>query len=129
MQEQGRNNPPSRIIVEVRGLDTVPDLGETLMGVLGEVAGERQRQFRKWGQQDHDDVRVWVSILAEEQGEVATEANDYMLAFDGALQRMRAECVQVAAVAVAIVQAIDRMPAEAAPDPMLCTEPTVGTNP
>jgi NTP pyrophosphatase (non-canonical NTP hydrolase) len=69
--------------------------------VLGEVWAERQRQDEKWGQQDHD-AHKWMSILVEEVGEVAKEA------FEDDDKNRRAELIQVAAVAVAAVECIDR---------------------
>jgi len=74
--------------------------------VIGEVAFERARQDAKWGQQDHDPT-MWLAILTEEVGEVAKEIAEGRIApFDGAAYR--AELVQVAAVAVAMVEAYDR---------------------
>jgi len=37
---------------------------------LEEVRAELDRQFEKWGRQDHDDLR-WLAILAEEVGEAS----------------------------------------------------------
>lgn len=91
--------------------------------VYGEVAEERIRQDRRWGEQNHpngtgrhhrreaDVVRedceeafaggygTWRHILAEEVAEAMAEEHP---------ERLRAELVQVAAVAVAWVEAIDR---------------------
>jgi NTP pyrophosphatase (non-canonical NTP hydrolase) len=72
--------------------------------VLGEVWSERQRQDDKWGQQNHN-AFVWTTILTEEVGEVAKEALDD----NNQKKKMRAELLQVAAVAVAAVECIDRM--------------------
>jgi NTP pyrophosphatase (non-canonical NTP hydrolase) len=69
--------------------------------VLGEVWSERQRQDDKWGQQSHP-APVWMTILTEEVGEAAKDAlsSDFV--------KMRSELLQVAAVAVAAVECIDR---------------------
>lgn len=102
--------------------------------VLQEIAGERVEQRGTWGQQDHPtgtrDVRRligdadlptwgtlayegrlrcqyladrgkvdWVAILFEEMAEFASSLND---------EKAREELVQVAAVAVAAIEAIDR---------------------
>lgn len=75
--------------------------------VLGEVWAERQRQDDKWGQQNHN-AFVWTTILTEEVGEVAKEA----LEDDTQKKKMRAELLQVAAVAVAAVECIDRKNAQ-----------------
>ena len=80
------------------------------VNVLREVMGERQTQRAKWGEQNCSDFE-WVSIMVEEVGEACKEANDLnFIAIDDAtaLPRLRAELLQVAAVAVAWVEAIDR---------------------
>lgn len=76
------------------------------------VEEERARQDRKWGDQDHPPA-LWMSILTEEVGEAAREANAITFAQSYPLQyvdtpysvcRFRAELVQIAAVAVAAVE-------------------------
>lgn len=91
--------------------------------VLDEVAQERLRQVDKWGEQDHPDgteLRYererdaaqgicdqrftdgegsWLDILREEFYEAAAERDP---------ARLRTELIQVAAVATAWVEAIDR---------------------
>lgn len=102
--------------------------------VLEQVAEERGRQLRRWGVQNHPDRArepfrgnfpregavlealardamdtskggsrgdSWDAILAEEVGEV-------LQALDEGPERTREELVQVAAVAVAWIEAIDR---------------------
>lgn len=100
-----------------------------LVDVLIEVSRERERQQAKFGQQncpDSDPVNwgrlippasqakvvtdarfaagggTWADILVEEVAEAHDEADA------GAVDRLRAELVQVAAVAVAWIEAIDR---------------------
>lgn len=54
---------------------------------------------------------VWISILTEELGEAAKEANDiffYAQKGEAAKARYREELIQVAAVAVAMIESIDR---------------------
>lgn len=82
------------------------------------VAEERERQDRKWGEQNHEPV-YWVGILTEELGEVAKEAIEMTTAValgersrDECLARLRAEIVQLAAVAVAAIEYIDRQAIE-----------------
>lgn len=94
-----------------------------LVNVLGEVHQERYRQEEKWGQQNHPDgtgrlgdverafdARLrcqqnspdndnWRDILDEEVKEAFAEYHP---------DQIRAELVQVAAVAVAWIEAIDR---------------------
>ena len=95
--------------------------------VLGEVAAERSAQNAKWGEQNHPDGHgrnlypwypsasgararcdqyaaegsvTWADIFAEEVCEANEEGDDPT--------RLRAELIQVAAVAVAWVECIDR---------------------
>ena len=73
---------------------------------LASVLFERQRQDAKWGQQDHDPF-TYLAILGEEYGELAQAA--LHLKFGGhAAGNLRIEAVHVAAVALAIVECIDR---------------------
>lgn len=97
---------------------------ERTPGVLNEVLAERERQEAKWGEQNHPDgtsherfgptsvaqkMRVdgmarrgtltYFEILQEEFWEAAAEEDP---------AKLRAELVQVAAVAVAWVECIDR---------------------
>jgi len=81
--------------------------------VTDEVQDERRKQDRKWGKQNHSPIE-WMSILVEEVGEASKEAHEYH--FEGKhypadperLNRLRAELVQVAAVAVAMIESLDR---------------------
>lgn len=95
-----------------------------LTGVLDQIAAERDRQDAKWGEQNHPDgtgqhpeiidadvARMvcqsaaeggyldWLHILREEVAEAFAESDP---------AKLRAELVQVAAVAVAWIGAIDR---------------------
>lgn len=73
--------------------------------VLGWVVEERARQDEKWGDITHFDernVHEWQSILTEEVGELA-EA--FLQRDDVAAEE---EAIQVAAVAVAILESISR---------------------
>ena len=90
--------------------------------VLDEVAAERRRQDELWGEQNHVNgtgpawshrtlnpnllkalwdarIHTWAVILAEEVAEALDEIDD---------EPLREELIQVAAVAVAWVEAIDR---------------------
>lgn len=75
--------------------------------ILDEVARERLAQDEKWGVQDREDLK-WLAILVEEVGEVADELNSQWAPPSIGPKRLREELVQVAAVAVAWVEAIDR---------------------
>lgn len=77
-------------------------------GVLEEVQEERQRQDEIWGLQNHG-VCGWMLILSEEFGEAAKDANQ--IHFEKRKDRVsnyRSELVQVAAVAVAAIESLDR---------------------
>ena len=80
--------------------------------IMAEVTKERMLQDLKWGQQNHDPA-LWLSILMEEVGEVAKASLEGRFAQTRkyrALQRAdyRAELIQVAAVAVAMIECFDR---------------------
>lgn len=66
-----------------------------------EVAAERDRQDRKWGAQRCHPPDRWIVILGEEFGEVCEARNDHDTA------GYRAELIQVAAVALAAIEALD----------------------
>jgi hypothetical protein len=77
--------------------------------VTTDVMLERAKQDVKWGEQNRTPVE-WMSILGEEYGEACQEAN--CLHFDDhtplRLRRLREELIQVAAVAIAAIENIDR---------------------
>jgi len=68
------------------------------------IRRERLRQVSKWGLQTHP-LEWWLAILSEEVGEMAKAMLDVKFE-QGASQAIETEAVQVAAVAAAIVQAI-----------------------
>ena len=81
---------------------------------LRDVIAERKRQDAKWGEQNHDPF-LYFTILGEEYGETckaALEARFGLPTMDGIeavrLAHLREEAVQTAAVALAIVECIDR---------------------
>ncbi len=74
--------------------------------VLGDVYAERARQDAKWGEQNHLPME-WITILGEEFGEVCRAA--FEAYWNGQRpEHYREELIQVAAVAVAMVEAYDR---------------------
>lgn len=91
------------------------------MKILFDIKKERASQIEKFGDQNRS-LPEWVSILTEETGEVAQVANDYHFRFGmhrknleeqrqtqaERLINLRKELIQVAAVAVAIIQDIDK---------------------
>lgn len=106
---------------------------ETVSKVLGEVSEERVRQQIKWGEQNHPDGtgpgRRWPALFSHTmadsahiaQLQVDHEAKNGVCTYGGILleevfeamaesdpMKLRAELLQVAAVAVAWVEKIDR---------------------
>lgn len=69
--------------------------------IIDEIKEERRRQDEKWDIQDHSPYK-WLVILGEEIG----EANRAIL--EGSLLQYRDELIQVAAVAVAAIESLDR---------------------
>lgn len=81
--------------------------------VLIHVEAERHKQNSKWGPQNHAPIE-WMAILTEEVGEASKEALEYHWqgkhypVDEFRLIRLRAELIQVAAVAVAAIESLDR---------------------
>jgi NTP pyrophosphatase (non-canonical NTP hydrolase) len=83
--------------------------GDTIKA-LESVYAERQRQDAKWGSQRDLSDPVWLAILTEEVGESAQEVLTRIPGNEEAGKGhgdLREELVQVAAVAVAWVEALD----------------------
>lgn len=78
----------------------------TKLRALRDVSRERDSQDAKWGEQNHDPF-CYLAILGEEVGEANEAALDLRFA-DGTRQHLREELIQVAAVAVAMVECLDR---------------------
>ena len=75
---------------------------------VDDVLDERARQDAKWGVQSHDTI-TYLAILMEEVGETAQAAIEERFGGPhGTKEHVRAEAVQVAAVALAIVECLDR---------------------
>lgn len=75
---------------------------------LVDVVNEIGRQEDKWGEQNHDPY-TYLAILLEEVGEYAQACLQTQFGGDnGGLENMRKEAVQTAAVALAIVECLDR---------------------
>lgn len=78
--------------------------------VISEVIEERERQNKKWGQQDHTPVE-WCAILGEEYGEVCKAALEAHFEHKDPVKSIaeyRMELIQVAAVAIQMVECLDR---------------------
>jgi len=70
-------------------------------GIMAEILEERDRQDDKWGEQNHS-PSYWFTILMEEVGEAARAVCEWDM------DSYREEMIQVAAVAMAIVECHDR---------------------
>ena len=74
--------------------------------IMAEIETERTRQDSKWGEQNHDPF-LYLTILGEEYGEACEAALDAR--FGHREQNpLRQELVQVAAVAIAAIECLDR---------------------
>jgi hypothetical protein len=78
---------------------------------LFEITEERENQVKKWGIQNHAPIE-WLAILMEEVGEVSREALEYhfhkFYKDTGQLERYEKELIQVAAVALAMLESLSR---------------------
>lgn len=74
---------------------------------LAAVLDERARQDKKWGVQNHN-LDTWMLILGEEYGETCQAILNTRFGGVADLKRIREEAVQVAAVALAMIECIDR---------------------
>lgn len=84
-----------------------------MRSVLHEVMVERERQDAKWGDQSHKPFPLWVTILAEEFGEVANAI------LESDFQNAYVECVQTAAVATAMAEALVKQGVAVHPAPLV----------
>lgn len=81
--------------------------------VIKAVLAERQRQDKKWGEQNHP-PQFWTGILGEEFGELCQAINETV--FDngeeerkkGGYENMFREAIHVAAVAVGFLECLER---------------------
>jgi NTP pyrophosphatase (non-canonical NTP hydrolase) len=80
------------------------------MNLHPDVVEERRRQDQVWGEQEHDDP-LWLAILTEEVGEAAEGVLHEIF---GGPTVTRLEVVQVAAVALAWIECMDRRVAPSA---------------
>lgn len=99
--KQGHSGMSAEITLEV--FDQLMDEyagGRSRWAILRRIIVERLDQDKKWGRQDHD-PDGWLIILMEEVGEASRGA------LEGDVVRYKKELVQVAAVAVAALEAVE----------------------
>ena len=79
------------------------------MRVIQDVIAERFRQDTKWGVQNHA-PETWLMVLGEEVGEANKAALEYRFPHGVPLTwtAYRDELIQVAAVAIAAIESLDR---------------------
>lgn len=73
-----------------------------------DIIEERLRQDRKWGDQSGNLNVIWSTVLTEEVGEVAKAVLELDFEHGGTIEELREELVQVCAVGVAWIEAIDK---------------------
>lgn len=76
--------------------------------IFNEISKERDRQDKKWGEQNHD-ILQWFSIIDEERGEISKAWNEY--AFDNHLihiKEIKTEAIQTCACIVAMLESMER---------------------
>ena len=74
--------------------------------IFTDIDLERDRQNDAWGEQ-HYPWSEWLAVLGEEYGEVCQEVADLTFRRNDDPARLRTELIQLAAVAVQIVEHID----------------------
>lgn len=80
--------------------------GRIAMAVyLTRIRNERSKQNLKWGYPQKNSCLEWSAILAEETGEAIKELNN--LPYKKDATNLRLELIQVAAVAISILQHLD----------------------
>lgn len=76
--------------------------------IIDEIMAERIRQDLKFGEQNHDPF-AYMNVLMEEVGEASQAAlQTFFGGPKGGIDKFRKEMIEVAAVALAIVECIDR---------------------
>jgi len=76
------------------------------MNALESVLEERKRQDAKWGEQNNDPF-CYITVLGEEFGELCQAA--LHTRFGGpAAEKLREEAIHTAAVALALIECLDR---------------------
>jgi hypothetical protein len=80
-----------------------------MSNIYTDIGTERARQDAKWGSQRHLPWGEWSMILGEEYGEACQEMLNNRFGGNKHLSELREELIQVAAVSVAIIEAVDVM--------------------
>ena len=89
--------------------NNLPFMGYVQRNIFDLVLIERYRQDNKWGEQNHVMER-WATILGEEYGELCEVINEtiFVDGTHGGYENMKKEAIQVAAVAIAFIEQLER---------------------
>lgn len=83
------------------------DKNKIKLYILNDILKERNFQDKKWGSQKYS-MELWYAILGEEFGEVGKAILEYKTDIDLEVKDdIRDELIQVAAVAMAMIEQID----------------------
>jgi NTP pyrophosphatase (non-canonical NTP hydrolase) len=101
--------PREAIVCRNKEIDQLRDqLANVTDRAMRNIMDERLKQDEKWGEQNHDPY-TYLAILLEEVGEYAQACLQTQFGGkNGGFLKMREEAVQTAAVALAIVECLDR---------------------
>jgi len=85
-------------------------MSEQQKTIIDAILAERERQDKKWGEQNHVPP-IWLGILGEEFGELCQVVNE--TGFNngtelGGYENMKREAIQVAAVAIGFLECLER---------------------
>lgn len=83
--------------------------GLGMIRAMSDVSEERRRQDEQWGVQNHHPA-YWLAILGKQVGQLGSAIlqREWWEDKDASLGIMRKEAVQAAAVAIALIEAIDK---------------------
>lgn len=85
-------------------------MSEQQKTIIDSVLAERERQDKKWGEQNHIPP-IWLGILGEEFGELCEAVNETGFSYGtelGGYENMKREAIQVAAVAIGFLECLER---------------------
>ena len=85
-------------------------MSEQQKTIIDAILAERERQDKKWGEQNHV-LPIWLGILGEEFGELCQAVNETVFNNGtdlGGYENMKREAIQVAAVAIGFLECLQR---------------------
>lgn len=96
------NGPSGYTFDQIQAMPVI-DMNPAQSKWIQKILVERKRQDEKWGFPQENSYCEWGSILSEEVGELCKELNELNFR-RGDLEKMETEAVQVAAVALSILE-------------------------